>query len=852
MYKFKRLMATVLVVPTMTTSAFAGELGDINNDGNISIDDVTLALQACLNSDNTVSEGDINGDGVLDSYDVAQILQKALDSSYKFVTGDEPVENNNLIVDNSIDQSDPSNNIYKTVQEAYEVAQPGIAENPTVIKIKPGVYLMNGDETKNGLSITKDYITLIGDSDNPADIVLADNRGNNQGATSNYNSATVVSNCTGLTMKNISIYNYCNVDVPFEKDPSQALTKRSDLETQAFAYFGSGDKHYYENCQFISILDTFENDVKRGYYKNCYVQGTNDFIMGWGGTQVFDNCTIKSLSNHIVGGGEKILFKDCTFLLEKPEMNTPTYLCKGATDITLINCQVPTDKGIYQWTPSLPKQYKFQYYNCTDTTGAKASIIDDSCAIEFTDAQAHAYNLWNVLRGSDDWDPANCKTENEALGSEPMRINVNSTITVKTGEKAGTITASVYPQRASQDVTFTAEGDITIEQQGNKCIVTANNNSLNTTTAIVTVTAANGIKNKTTVTVEPKIEDAPSFIKEPEITDPVDGVIGINYDLDLGVASRDTSLITWYRCDDESGSNPISVADTKMDEPTKSYTLTEGDIGKYIMVSISTKSELSNAGEVNTLIYPVKITADMINGRNISTDFQSVPTHPPFITSEVLGSTLEDGTFFRDTLTESITGTTPGRWNFIGDWYYNYGSGTYASKVKGIITGVRYCRAIYKQPTDDYGDMTAIIELTPEKNAGQGFGSAKQYQEILIKYDPDTQTGYGIRYTRSSTMTNTIEFQLYEYKNGVETAIGDMQYMEATFRSNCKITLSLEGNALSAKVQSDYVSEDGVGVTPIELTANVSEVNSYGGLGIYHQGTTGGRFVITHVDLIYK
>ena len=49
--------------------------------------------------------------------------------------------------------------------------------------------------------LQKDYLTFVGLSDDPNDVVIADNRGNNQGASGNYNSATVVSNCTGLTLK---------------------------------------------------------------------------------------------------------------------------------------------------------------------------------------------------------------------------------------------------------------------------------------------------------------------------------------------------------------------------------------------------------------------------------------------------------------------------------------------------------------------------------------------------------------------------------------------------------------------------------------------------------------------------
>ena len=851
--KLKMTFAVSLLVPTMAVPSFGATLGDVNNDGQITADDSSAALQICLTGivpENCLFEmTDVNGDGIVDSRDSAHILQKALDNNYEFNNG----ETSNIItVNGSLSQDDPANNTYATIEAAYEAAPAGTAENPTVISIMPGVYRLHGDESKNGLSITKDYLTFVGLSDDPNDVVIADNRGNNQGASGNYNSATVVSNCTGLTLKNISIYNYCNVDVPYAKDPSQALTKRSDLETQAFAYFGGGDKHFYDNCQFISILDTFENDVKRGYYKNCYIQGTNDFIMGWGGIQVLDGCTINSLSNHVVGGGEKFLFKDCTFQLNKPEGTLPTYLCKGWANITLLNCQIPTDKGTYQWTPSLPGQYTFQYRNLTDSTGAKANIVDDSCAIELTDEQADAYNLWNVLRGDDDWDPANCRTQYENKGSEPMRVVTNDAITVKTGEASGTITASVYPARANQNVTFTAEGDVTIEQNGNKCTVTANNHTLNPTTAIVTATASNGIKNKTVVTVEPKIEDAPTFTKEPTVNIS-NGAINVDYALDLGVASNDTSLITWYRCDDAEGNGAIAIADSKMDTPTKSYTLCEGDIGKYIKMVIAPDSELSKVGDAVTVMYPNPITADDVTSANIDTNFQSVPTHPPFITTDVLNSVLEDGvTPYRTLLEKSIPGTVKGKWNFIGDWYYNYGSGTYASNVKGAITGTRYCRAIYAQPTNDYGDMSAVVDLTPEKTAGQGFGSAGQYEELLIKFDPDTQTGCGIHYMRSKSMTNTIEFQLMEYKDGVGTPIGDMQYIQAGFRDRCRITLDLTGTTLTANVSSQYVDAlTGEGVTPITLTGTITNVTNFGGFEIYHQGSTGGRYVFENVSLNY-
>ena len=42
------------------------------------------------------------------------------------------------------------------------------------------------------------------------------------------------------------------------------------------------------------------------------------------------------------------------------------------------------------------------------------------------------------------------RTQYENKGSEPMRVVTNDAITVKTGEASGTITASVYPARATK------------------------------------------------------------------------------------------------------------------------------------------------------------------------------------------------------------------------------------------------------------------------------------------------------------------------------------------------------------------------------------------------------------------
>jgi hypothetical protein len=48
--------------------------------------------------------------------------------------------------------------------------------------------------------------------------------------------------------------------------------------------------------------------------------------------------------------------------------------------------------------------------------------------------------------------------------------------------------------------------------------------------------------------------------------------------------------------------------------------------------------------------------------------------------------------------------------------------------------------------------MSISLGMTPEKIAGQGFGSATdQYLEAYIKWDSATQTGYALRFQRLSS-----------------------------------------------------------------------------------------------------
>ena len=75
-------------------------------------------------------------------------------------------------------------------------------------------------------------------------------------------------------------------------------------------------------------------------------------------------------------------------------------------------------------------------------------------------------------------------------------------------------------------------------------------------------------------------------------------------------------------------------------------------------------------------------------------------------------------------------------------WAYVMGDRDGALGIPGLRTATQGARLLY-QPQGSFSDMSLTLDLTPEKTAGQGFGSATdQYLEAYIKWDPVTQTGY--------------------------------------------------------------------------------------------------------------
>src|SRR5580692_4549881 len=177
--------------------------------------------------------------------------------------GTEPIVNSidpskltyDYLVDGNLPQDDPASKKFKTLQAAYAAAGEGTQDKPTVIGIMPNVYQIPGSmERLPSMNITKNWITFLGLTNNRRSVVLADNRGLDEGADDDGYLLNV--NATGFRAENLTILNYCNCDYEYPGDAAKNQKMRNPTITQAVALQASGDKHVYENVAILGRLDT--------------------------------------------------------------------------------------------------------------------------------------------------------------------------------------------------------------------------------------------------------------------------------------------------------------------------------------------------------------------------------------------------------------------------------------------------------------------------------------------------------------------------------------------------------------------------------------------------------------------
>jgi hypothetical protein len=770
-------------------------------------------------------------------------------------------------VNSSLEADDATNFKFKTIHSAVAAAVDGTETEPMVIYIEPDVYQMNGILNDRGLYVDKDWVSFIGLTTDAQDVVIADNRGHTIGAQSssgNSPAESIFITGTGFHAENLTIGNYCNVDLVYPKDTTKNQPMRSSTVTQAYCIGASNkektlDKYYFKNVRLISMLDTLAlGEVQRIYFEDCYVQGTDDY-MGGGNIQVMKNSILHCYSGKPIyaAGKNGMAFIDCKWEVDFADEEDLT-ITKNSSTLYLINNEFTDLNGklkSVKWAPYPASNVKCYTSNIT-LSGEPYTILPEQNSIGLTHEQLKAYSVYNLLRGSDDWDPANEKETYSTYGELPINISITKNAKIRTGEDSAELTARVYPASASQNITWSIDSKYAIlsSDKGTTINIKGKNTEEKPVDVVVTATADNGISNQCIVTVYPSFIDSPSFVQLPVVSEPQNGSITAYYKLDLryeGGIREDQSNITWYRCDDEKGTNPIELAVSRFNKALTSYTLTSGDVGHYIMVSVAPKHLRSHAGQPVTAISSRAITMDDIKGTDASkydysTNFENFSTawQPELID----GTWTIDAYYPLDQQVSWEAATT-------SPWEYTKGING-ADKDNGLLTTGRGARILYTQDKK-FGDMAINLTLDTEKIAAQGFGSANgQYLEIYIKYDTETKTGYALRIERTTKYGFATDFTLYEYIDGVGRPISESVSTTA-FNPGCTIDLLVEDGVLYAKATSTTPqSSDQIKAglqNEVSLSAEILE-NYYGGVGIQHTGTmgAGNRTQLKSITISYK
>lgn len=766
--------------------------------------------------------------------------------------------------------------VYNDITKALsaDALKNGTADKPMTVYVAPYVYWIDdpaatdtvqkteGYSVPYGMVVNSDYLTIKGLTGNPDNVVLAGNRGQSHASNGNYTMFRF--NCSGaLTVKNITIGNYCSVDLDYPLMSELNQAKRTETITQAQLADVSGDKMFADNCNFISRLNLDPiNGASRSLYNNCHFESTDDALNA---NAVYVGCDFDFYGNRPLYSsyGTGSTFLGCTFnckILNVEAEPTQFFTKEGGT-ITAVDCvynsnlSVPISIG---WTKTPSTSLKCYQSNIihngqsitiggegaketVDMTGK--SVLD---AYKVVSGGKTYYNTYNLLKGSDDWDPLGVKDVIKAAGQDTVatQLSITSDVTeIESGKETASIGGTVNyfygTNDTTQKITYSVSDEdkayVKLTDNGDgTCKVEGTNNDDAARKVIINASTESGLEAAVGITVKPSKIEAPAFTKAPVITNDGQGSLKVDYSLDLG-SREDMSAISWYRCTDAEGSNPILVAVTRNDSPEYTYKLTAGDVGYYIMAKVESKNIRSDYGTPVNTVYDKAIGVKDVRSKNFATDFSNFPN--------VKQSEIKAGFW-------TVDYNRPADTESFGSWQgadteepWKYGTTGNGCVGAGLYEGTQGARLMYTPVEGTYGDMSLKLVVDPAKTAGQGFGSAGQYMDVLLKFDTSTLTGYGLRIIRTRDSSNAVTFVLVKYDNGTVTEISD-KVIASCYATGCTISLKAEGNKLTAHVETptEQLADQAAKGYPhvVDLTAEI-EANSFGGVAIQHTGTLGAR-----------
>ena len=781
-------------------------------------------------------------------------------------------------IDGSLTEAPSSPYIFRTFNEAVEKLTDGTEDDPMCLYIAPWVYWVDDPDDPEirgikgapiGIYVKCQNLHMYGMTGNAMDVVLCGARGQTQGSNGNF----IVFDFTGdgFECYDLTLGNFCNVDLVFPYKPELGRPKRNSAITQAHVANCRGDRVIAENVRFISRLNMSPlGGTRRALFKDCHFESTDDALNG---NAVYVNCDFEFWGQLPFGGANQYgtALLNCDFNVMHAE-NAQCF-SKMVGRFAIIDSRYHTTHGrpVYAGWTQRPTEWLrcYQYnvkmdglpyvigaaqpYNVVPMDekpilGAYRLVDEDGSVL---------YNTYNLLRGTDDWDPQGIKDKVAALslrdgvdyGSIATCLTLDRTVgDIQTGGEALKVTSTLmrhlgYPldnEKVFWKVQPGFEKYVTLSATEGKAITIAANNHDDLTRHFVVIAyTADGLECAIDLTVRPDFLDAPAFTKAPAVKLYADHA-AVEYDLDLQ-GRADESLITWYRCTNSKGDNAIPVAVGSAEYPYR-----PGDAGCYLSASVSPKHLRCNPGPAVTAVSKSAVKKSQVKAtKTYETDFSDIHTANQLLVKP--GFWTLDGYKPED--------TNQYEWTVNLDRpYWSYEEGINGNVGLGMLTLQQGARMRYTPLDGKYGDMSVEWLIDPAKLAGQGFASARaQYLDLFIKFDTRTLTGYALRIIRTTKYADAVDFLLVKYTNGHIDAISE-PVSSYCFHTGTAIRMEIKGDTFTAHAESPWRPADPIKDPnlheKVDLKAKITP-NTYGGFGAQHTSTCAGesRMMFHHVKV---
>lgn len=737
------------------------------------------------------------------------------------------LDRHHLLLDGSLSDAEIAGKPYVFNDFKKAVAQ--FADTVTLY-VKPWVYWVDDpDDSKVavgpnggapiGMTIHAKKLHFIGLSADASDVVFASQRGQTQGAIGNF---TMFDFRGGsFSFENMTMGNFCNVDLDYPRRPELSRKKRNATITQAHVGYVHGDSLMAKNVRFISRLNLNPlNGAKYADYENCHFESTDDALTGNG---IYRHCTFFFFGNmpFYTTRGRGALFFDCDFYVKGDAREM--FFCKAGGPLALYDCRYHAPEGTTIGWTRYPQPW-LRCYQKNFTLNGRPYIIGSD----------HPQNTIILDALQEQCPPRGTTGGSLLLSHREAELTTPSQGTLE-GSAHLTLSADAEGRPVRWNVEKGFENYVSLELNPDGTVLVRPTNTTDETVDFCVIArTSEGYEGACHLTVHPAVLPPPVVRSAPKVL--LSGreariITDFNF-----FSGRDESQVVWFRSVAPVGRKQSPVRFLPVCKG-KVYSLSEADAHHELYAVVVPKSHRSAFAD-SIATKPVLVKAQLPKEMRLSTDFSA-------LCSDRWQPEVAEGFWTIDGFKPADTAEFP--WSFSRSkpmWVY--GEGYNGAKGKGLLQAQRGARLMYTPLARTYQDMSLTLKVDPTKMAGQGFGSATgQYLDVCLKFDTRTLTGYGLRIIRTTKHGNAVDFLLVAYQNGQTRALTEP--VSATcYRTGCTISIDFIGETLRAHVETTTPKPSGSDLPhTVNLNATVP-ANTFGGIAIQHTGSCGESTTMLH------